>query len=355
MTVMAETVFVGLSGGVDSSVSAALLKEAGASVTGVFIKAWQPKFAECDWQNDKRDAMRVAAILGIPFLVFDLEKEYKKNVVDYMFREYKTGRTPNPDVMCNQTIKFWAFYERARKAGAEYIATGHYARTRKGEKGYELLAGTDKNKDQSYFLWGIRKSLLSRILFPVGVIEKDEVRKIASRLKLPVARKKESQGLCFVGKLDFKEFLKAHLPAKRGEVRDVRGSVIGHHEGALFYTIGERHGFIITEKTPHDTPYYVVEKDVRKNVLVVSHTKRAGSSFSRKIFISNINWLGAPPKEKVRYLARTRYRQPLASCTLKKAKGGYYAVFNKAQESISPGQSLVVYDNDVCLGGGVIL
>ena len=348
MTQKTQKVFVGLSGGVDSSVSAALLKEAGYEVTGVFISVWQPDFfTQCTVTDDRLDAMRVSATLNIQFRELNLEKEYKKEVVDEMIREYKAGRTPNPDVSCNRFIKFGGFYDWALKNGADFVATGHYARVEKGK----LLAGADKNKDQSYFLWQIRKEQLPHILFPVGNITKPEVRKLAKRSGLATADKKDSQGLCFVGKVDMKEFLSHYLPQKRGKVLGEDGAAVGEHDSAVFYTIGER---LLGR--------YGVPNDKRQNTVTVA-PKRAAGGLPRaqtEVALEQCNWLAAPKAGK-RYAARTRYRQPLQSCTvaLRNDRGlmlaRHASVHFEVPQTVAPGQSLVVYYGDVVLGGGVIL
>ncbi len=377
MTRKAKNVFVGLSGGVDSSVSAALLKEAGYEVIGVFIRVWQSFFAkatkdkpdfftQCTVTDDRLDAMRVSAALGIPFRELNLEKKYKKEVVDEMIREYRAGRTPNPDVSCNRFIKFGGFYDWALQNGADFVATGHYSRVEKVKsqksKGkstsqnskldeYNLLAGKDTNKDQSYFLWQIRKEQLPHILFPVGNMTKPEVRKLAKRFGLPTAEKKDSQGLCFVGKVDMKEFLSHYLPQKRGKVLGEDGAVVGEHDGAVFYTIGER---LLGR--------YVVEKDLQKNIVTISSKNAAGAlpHAQSEVVLEQCNWL-AEPKAGERYAARTRYRQPLQPCTLaiRNDRGlmlaRHASVRFESPQTVAPGQSLVVYDVDVVLGGGVIL
>lgn len=365
-----KKVFVGLSGGVDSSVSAALLKKEGFDVTGVFIKVWQPPFLACTWKEDRLDAMRVAAHLDIPFVTLDLEKEYKQEVVDYMISEYKKGRTPNPDVMCNRSVKFGAFFKRAIAAGADFVATGHYARIKKvkskKEKGksaesdkaeYKLLAGVDKEKDQSYFLWTLTQKELSRTLFPVGGYKKSDVRKLGKKFGLPTAEKKDSQGLCFMGPLDMKDFLKHFIKEKRGNVLDEKGDTIGFHDGAGFFTMGERHGFTITAKGTHDAPYYVIGKDVKRNAITVSHLPlRAHADGVRKnIHLSGVNYVtGIVPKEGKKLGARVRYRQPLDQCALSHPqKHSAEIIFQKPQLA-SPGQSLVFYDKDECFGGGII-
>ena len=350
-------VFVAMSGGVDSSVSAALLKQGGYDVTGVFMKVWQPDFLECTRGDDRRDAMRAAAHLRIPFLTFDFEREYKKGVIDYMISEIKAGRTPNPDVMCNKTIKFGAFLKKAKELGADFIATGHYARTQNAKRktqNIKLLAGVDKNKDQSYFLWTLTQEQLRHTLFPVGGYMKPEVRELARKFKLPNAERKESQGLCFIGKINVKEFLKHYIKEKKGDVIDEKGEVIGYHDGVFFLTIGQRHGFTVTKKTPADEPYYVVGKDIQKNIVIVSH-KKYKKRQSRKITLKEVGWVsGKAPDVGKEYKARIRYRQPLqiAKCKLQNAK--CTVAFKKLQEAVTPGQSLVLYSGEKCLGGGII-
>lgn len=376
-----KKVFVGLSGGVDSAVSAALLKESGYEVTGVFIKAWTPEGYPCSWKEDRRSAMRVAAVLDIPFITLDLEKEYKKQVVDYMVTEYQRGRTPNPDVMCNKEIKFGHFLKFALKGGADFVATGHYARklprkvlekslacaTRRSEdfsersfsgqfsEGDMLVEGADKNKDQSYFLWTLNQEQLKHILFPIGHLQKVEVRKLAKKFGLPQATRKDSQGLCFLGKVDMKEFLARYIPQKRGDVLNLKGEIIGHHRGALFFTIGERHGFTITKKTEKEAPLYVVDKDVANNSITVASKnafqKVLGSPHpitSDSARLSSKHFSTQPSSKNI--LCRIRYRQEKIGCRLERDR----VIFDKPQIGISPGQSLVLYDGEKCLGGGII-
>lgn len=358
-------VFVGMSGGVDSSVSSALLKSAGYDVVGVFIKVWQPEWlaskSVCTAREDRLDAMRVAARLRIPFITLDLEEEYKREVVDYMIEEYKKGRTPNPDVMCNAYVKFGGFYSWAMKNGADFVATGHYARIKNGKDGKKyLLAGEDKNKDQSYFLWTLRKENLEHIIFPVGDMPKPEVRKIAKRFKLPNAEKKDSQGLCFIGKIDIKEFLSKFINEKSGNVLDISGNIIGKHDGAFFFTIGERHGFHIEKKTPNDEPYYIVSKDIENNTITVAHKGKDGElpNGIHEVKLKDVNWISEnSPEPDKSFKARSRYRQDLQDIRIKsldlEAKE-CIVEFIKPQYSISPGQSIVIYDKDICLGGGII-
>lgn len=335
-----------MSGGVDSSVSAALLKKAGYDVTGVFIKVWQPDWINCTWREDRLDAMRVAAQLDIPFITLDLEKEYKEQVVDYMVAEYRSGRTPNPDVMCNRFVKFGGFYDWAMKRGADFVATGHYARIENGK----LMMGDDQNKDQTYFLWTLTAEQLKHVLFPVGNIEKPEVRKLAKKFKLATADKKDSQGLCFIGKIDVKEFLSHYIEEKRGDVVNEKGEVIGHHDGAFFYTIGERHGFTITKKTPYDEPLYVFAKDIEKNTISVS-SKDELPNGKTSLQLTVVNWIGRTIPVGRKLQARSRYREALQEVVISDQNA---VTFSEPQFTLSSGQSLVVYDGKECLGGGII-
>ncbi len=347
MNAGSKKVYVGMSGGVDSSVSAALLKKQGFDVTGVFIKVWQPEWYECTWKEDRLDAMRVCVHLGIPFITLDLEKEYKKEVVDYMISEYKAGRTPNPDVMCNKYVKFGGFYKWAMENGADYVATGHYAQSKHGK----LLSGVDHGKDQTYFLWTLTSEHLLKTLFPVGDMEKIDTRKLAAQYGLPVAQKKDSQGLCFIGKVSMKEFLSHYVEAKKGNVLDEKGAIIGEHDGAVFHTLGERHGFTITTKSPEDLPYYIVSRDLEKNTLTVSHKSSHGElSIEKKKFqLDSINWISTKPTPGSSYKARIRHLGALLPCAIE----GSHIIFNESLV-IAPGQSVVVYEGDVCLGGGIV-
>lgn len=336
-----KKVFVGLSGGVDSSVSAALLKKDGYEVTGVFIRVWTPDFFHCNWKDDRLDAMRVCATLGIPFKELNLEKEYKKEVVDYMIREYKVGRTPNPDVSCNRFIKFGGFYNWARKNGVDFVATGHYARIEKNK----LLAGSDTNKDQSYFLWQIKQEQLPHILFPVGGMKKLEVRKLAKKFELITADKKDSQGLCFIGKVDMKEFLSHYIRPKKGEVVNESGEVTGEHNGAAFYTMGERL-----------CGGYVVGKNMEKNTVTISQKNTAGklARAQTEVTITDCNWMSSAPKSGKTYQARARYRAPLQNCKVSLSHDCILISFLDGSQTVAPGQSLVLYSGEVMLGGGII-
>lgn len=374
-----------MSGGVDSSVAAALLKEQGYDVTGVFMAVWQPDFLECSRTDDRQEAMRAAAHLGVPFLTFNFEKEYKEKVVDYMIREYEAGRTPNPDVMCNKHIKFDMFLKKALEMGADYIATGHYARLRRESPKpkaqspnktqnpkqenlnpirYTLYAGLDKNKDQSYFLWTLTQEQLRYCLFPIGEYTKPEVREMARKFGLPNAERRDSQGMCFIGQFPMKEFLKKYIPSEKGDVLDTKENSIGTHDGARLYTLGERHGFWVTKKTPNDPPLYVVAKDIEKNTITVApetaREETAEATLAQVNFIS-----GKAPKEGETYDVRFRYRQPLQKASFKIQNSPpkadpppaekFKILFTAPQHSVAPGQSLVLYDDEECIGGGVIV
>lgn len=369
-----KKVFVGVSGGVDSSVSAALLLEQGYDVVGVFIRTWQPDWIECTWRDERRDAMRVCAHLNIPFVELDLEQEYKQGVADYMIREYRSGRTPNPDVMCNREVKFGGFLKWALAHGADYVATGHYARVscktsevlRSGAKPSanvcsaaeqtsevaQLMKGIDPSKDQSYFLWTLTNEQLSHVLFPIGYLQKSEVRTLAEKFKLPTATKKDSQGICFIGDIDMKEFLRHYIDIKPGDVLNEEGSKIGTHDGALFYTLGERHGFVISEKTPNDAPYYVIAKNVERNTIMVSQSPNRREK-NREIILQDFVWRIVPQKN-TKYEAQIRYHGDPKPCELAEREGTWAVNFDESDFSISSGQSVVVYDGDICIGGGVV-
>lgn len=349
-----KIVYVGMSGGVDSSVAAALLKKEGHKVVGVFMKPWQPFGEEefCMWKQDREDALRAAAAIGIPLLTWDFSKEYKKSVADYMIREYKAGRTPNPDVMCNKEIKFGLFLKRALKEGADFIATGHYIL----KKGLKLQQAKDNNKDQSYFLWTLTPVQIKYCLFPIGEYIKPEVRKLAKKFKLPNATKKDSQGVCFIGPLDMKEFLAAYIKPKKGKILNLKGEVIGTHDGVYYYTLGQRHGLDIKLG---GGPYYVVAKDIKKNLIYVGPDKLA---VAKKAKITNMNWIVNPHtiangsskaggSRSFGVWVKVRYRTKSVKARLNK-KGEL--VFEKPERAVTPGQSAVFYKGRQLIGGGVI-
>ena len=288
-----EKVFVGLSGGVDSSVAALLLKKKGYDVVGVYMKNWSDprdlKTGHCTWIQDRRDAMRVASQLGIPFLEMDFEREYRKRVVQYLFDEYRLGRTPNPDVMCNKIVKFDLFLKKSLKLGASYIATGHYAKISGRAGHYALRIPYDKRKDQTYFLYSLTQLQLSKTLFPLSEMTKSEVRRLARKKKLITAEKKDSQGICFVGEVPIKEFLSKKLPEKKGRVVDTSGNMIGEHNGAYFYTIGQRHGFSIFNQTTDSKPHYVIEKDVKKNILIVDEGLNSKRLAKHEVLLKDVH------------------------------------------------------------------
>jgi len=346
-------VYMALSGGVDSAVSAYLLQKQGYDVTGAFIKTWKPPFLECNIPQDHNDARNVASYLSIPFTTVDLEDTYKNEVVDYMIEEYANGRTPNPDVMCNRSVKFGAFLRIAQERGADYIATGHYAHN----TGTALYEGVDKQKDQSYFLWKLTQQQLQKSLFPLGQFHKTETRTLAQDINLPVATKKDSQGVCFMGKLDMKNFLSQFITTEPGRVIDVHGSIIGQHEGAVLYTLGQRHGFTIQRKGAYDGPYYVLEKDITTNTIVVGPKIEKRHYAVNRITLNQTNWISAPPAIDTLYTARYRYRQTPQTCYVEDINESIDKAvirFTHPQESVSPGQSFVIYNNNHCIGGGVI-
>jgi tRNA-specific 2-thiouridylase len=344
-----KKVFVGMSGGVDSSLAAALLLEQGYDVTGVFMKNWTrdlPGFA-CGWEEDFKDAKAVAVQLGIPFMVFDFETDYRKQVVDYMLSAYQQGLTPNPDIMCNQEIKFKLFLNKATELGAERIATGHYARSVNGK----LLMAKDKSKDQSYFLYRISKQALKCTLFPLGEMHKSEVRKQAAQRKLITAQKPDSQGICFVGEIGIKQFLLSELGEQsKGKIIDQRGKVIGEHDGAIYYTIGQRHGLNVGG----GLPYYVIRKDMAKNEVYVSSELTDPKLWSSELGLVEPWWINGPPKTGSVYAVKCRYRSDATSCRLSIDQGEVTLKLDEAVRAASPGQSAVIYLNEQVIGGGII-
>jgi tRNA-specific 2-thiouridylase len=342
-------VFVGMSGGVDSSVTAALLKEQGYHVVGVYMKNWSqdlPGFT-CPWKEDYQDAKRVAVQLGIDFKMYDFETEYRQKVVDYMVAGYQAGITPNPDIMCNQEVKFKLFLETALEDGADLIATGHYARVIDGQ----LHTGLDTNKDQSYFLYRVTEDALRHTLMPIGELEKPAVRELARKYGLATAEKKDSQGICFVGKVGIKDFLLAELgPQVHGPIVDQTGIVIGEHDGALFYTIGQRQGLNVGG----GLPYYVVGKDMAKNEVYVTTDLSDERLWHRELNIGQQHWInGVPVTGKLQ--VRTRYRAPLVDCDVTIEHGDVTYSLHDDIRAITAGQSAVLYDGNRCLGGGIVL
>ncbi|MDO8514077.1 MAG: tRNA 2-thiouridine(34) synthase MnmA [bacterium] len=344
---MAQTVFVGLSGGVDSAVSATLLKSQGHNVVGVFIKIWQAEFLECTWKEDRLDAMRVAAALEIPFREVDLSEEYKKEVVEKMVADYARGITPNPDVLCNRAIKFGAFAAWAKSEGADMLATGHYVQIKERDNRFELLRAKDAAKDQSYFLYRLDQSDLAHTLFPIGGMLKSEVRAEARRFHLPVADKPDSQGLCFVGEVSMADFLARFIALQRGPVV-AGGTIVGEHDGAALYTIGQRHGFTAENA---EGPYYLVRIDVPTNTLHVS-VRREDAARTETI-IEDVHWVYREPTLPLAVQVQARYHEQEFSATLSKNDPQFSVEFEHPHIA-SPGQSLVLYDGNTCLGGGTI-
>jgi len=393
---MAKKVVIGLSGGVDSSVAAYLLKKQGYDVIALFMINWHDRTGtltgQCTWEDDSLIAKMVAKKLDIPFHIVDLSKDYKKRVVDYMFQEYEKGNTPNPDVLCNREIKFDSFLKECDKYNADYVATGHYCRVETIKKDKEndtfrLLAGTDSNKDQSYFLCQLNQQQLSKSMFPIGEMIKPEIRRIAAELNLPTATRKDSQGICFVGKVDLPVFLQQKLKSIKGNVIEItssfmekkkhidkipenfrklcfayplkpwNGKVIGEHQGAQFYTIGQRKGLNIGG---HQHPLFVLETDVKRNIIYVGEGENHPGLYRPGLFIAqeNIHWIRPDLKMSVgesrNYLVRIRYRQPLEAAKLYQKDEGIYILFDREQRGVTPGQFAVWYDVDEVIGSGTI-
>ncbi len=351
-------VIVGMSGGVDSSVSAWLLLQQGYAVEGLFMKNWEEDDGTeyCTAREDLADAQAVCDRLGIRLHQANFAAEYWDRVFEHFLQEYQAGRTPNPDILCNKEIKFRAFLDYALVLGADYIATGHYARRGEGNPA-PLLRGLDRNKDQSYFLHAVAGTQIARTLFPVGEIEKPEVRRIAAELGLSTATKKDSTGICFIGERRFKDFLGQYLPARPGLIETDGGEVIGHHEGLMYYTLGQRQGIGIGGlRHAEEAAWYVVGKDLTRNVLVVGQGHEHPLMMSHGLIVRHVDWVaGEAPPMPLNCTAKTRYRQPDQACTVYDDEhGGHRVVFAQAQRAVTPGQSVVFYQDEVCLGGGVI-
>ncbi len=350
-----KTVFVGLSGGVDSSVAAARLTARGFNVVGVFIKVWHPEWLVCNWEQERLDAMRVAAKLDIPFLTCDAEAAYRDEVANYFIEEYKAGRTPNPDVLCNKEVKFGAFLKFALEKGADYIATGHYAQNIATDAGFELTRGIDINKDQSYFLWTLTQEQLKHVLLPVGDTTKEMIRKEAGAAGLLTSEKKDSQGICFLGQIDIKEFLSHYIDLIPGDVLDKKGNVIGTHEGSIIYTVGQRHGFTIKTINPTNTPHYIIDKNISENTITVSVHKPMVTA-NNTINLHYTNWIRNRPKVGDTVEIQTRYRQqPFSMEVASITETNISLVAIDTIEAYAVGQSCVCYQGDICLGGGIIV
>lgn len=342
-------VYVGMSGGVDSSVAAALLLDQGYTVTGVYMKNWTQDLPgmKCPWAEDLADAKRVAVQLGIPFKVFDFEQDYREKVVQYMVDEYKMGRTPNPDIMCNQEVKFKLFLEAALEDGADMIATGHYART----DGEHLLRAKDESKDQTYFLYRISQGALRKTLFPLGGLLKSEVRDIAHHKKLFTAQKKESMGICFVGKVGIRDFLSQYVETVPGDIIDQQtGEKVGIHEGSIFYTIGQRHGLSVGG----GLPYYVIGKDIDKNEVYVTRDLNDGTLWRKTLGLISHHWINENPVVGATYNVRLRHRAALIEGMFSDQELTSFHLITP-ERAITAGQSAVIYDGDICLGGGIVV
>ena len=367
-------IFVGISGGVDSSVSAALLRQQGYDVTGVFMKTYYPPEIQCDWREERLDAVRVCEHLAIPFLECDLEEVYKKNVFDYMVASYQSGITPNPDIFCNKYVKFGGFLEWSIQQGADYVATGHYAQhiRKKSEFGvsgglhkvglqgenfeHQLVMGQDSNKDQTYFLYQLQQRQLEHIIFPVGDIPKKQVRRLANRFGLFTATKKDSQGLCFVGPVDMQDFLSRYINEQPGDVLDTSLNVIGSHRGSFFLTIGQRTGFEIFPqyRTPEMPRMFIVSKDSTHNTITVSPDKHTYEN--QRITISQASWVHQPIKIGETVQSRIRHRGTLLPATLESINDDRYVLYyDQVHTGVAPGQSVVLYRDTICVGGGVIV
>lgn len=356
-----SNIFIGMSGGVDSSVAALLLKQQGYSVQGLFMKNWEgdDKDDYCAAAEDLSDAQKVCDSLDIALQSVNFSDQYWDRVFEYFLQEYAAGRTPNPDILCNKEIKFKAFLDHAIAQGADKIATGHYARIRYEDGVYKLIKGIDNNKDQTYFLYTLGQKQLSKSLFPIGELEKPVVRELAEKNSLITFNKKDSTGICFIGERDFKAFLQKYLPAQPGEMQTPDGQVVGKHDGLMFYTLGQRQGLGIGGLRDFgDTPWYVADKDLNRNVLIVVQGKEHPLLHHRECYAADMHWVaGQAPASSFRCAAKTRYRQQDADCSAEydNATQNWHIQFDEPQWAITPGQAIVFYDGEECLGGGTIL
>jgi len=352
-------IVVGLSGGVDSAVTAWLLKRQGHEVVGVFMKNWEADDLEedCPIAQDYRDVLAVGEVLGIEVELVNFAREYQDRVFAYFLAEYRAGRTPNPDVLCNAEIKFKAFLDHAVGLKADHLATGHYARLDGDCPNRRLLKAVDANKDQSYFLYRLNQHQIEKALFPLGGLEKPEVRRLAREARLPVAAKKDSTGICFIGERPFREFLQRFMPIQPGAMRTPEGRVVGRHQGLMYYTLGQRQGLGIggVKGAEEGVPWFVAGKDMAANELIVVQGHEHPLLLSERLEAGDLSWVGPAPEVGRRYTAKTRYRQEDAGCTVERlADGRLGLVFEQPQWAVTPGQSVVIYDGEVCLGGGVI-
>ncbi len=351
-------VIVGMSGGVDSSVSALLLQQQGHQVEGLFMKNWDEDDGTeyCTAISDYEDAQKVCARIGIPLHAANFAAEYWDRVFEHFLTEYRAGRTPNPDILCNKEIKFKAFLDYATHLGADFIATGHYARTRQvSDADAWLLKGLDSNKDQSYFLHLVPGQKLARTLFPIGEMEKPAVRKLAEAHDLVTHDKKDSTGICFIGERKFADFLKPYLPAQPGAIETETGQVIGEHQGLMYHTIGQRQGLGIGGLKDYDeSPWYVADKDLQRNVLIVVQGKQHPMLYRQTLLATQVEWINSPPTLPLRCHAKIRYRQADQACEVMPCENGLRVRFEQAQRAVTPGQSIVFYAGERCLGGGII-
>jgi len=349
-----KTVVVGMSGGVDSSVAAYILKEQGYNVIGLFMKNWQ-EGEECSAEQDFSDVSKVCSSLDIPYYTVNYSKEYFEKVFEFFLSEYKSGRTPNPDVLCNREIKFGNFLEHALKIGADFVATGHYAKVEKINGLYYLKKAADKNKDQSYFLNQLNQQQLSKVIFPLCDILKPKVREIANKLNLSTAAKKDSTGLCFIGERNFKEFLKNYIPVKKGKILTLENKCVGEHDGVMFYTIGQRKGLNIGGISGSSGRWFVVDKDVKNNILFVQQNE-GGKLLSKSLICENFNFIPKIPENlEFECFGKFRYREEDKKVLVKIENNKVYIEFKVLERAVTLGQYAVLYDNDYCLGGGVIV